>query len=304
MVRLMLGAAMQDRQLPIGVKRERNGNSLFKVDGQPVRSSADLAVYLPLLLINAHSFSLLEGPTKERRQFFDWLVFHVKPEFRSYWKDYARLMKQRNSLLRRDKIAYSDLHPWDKQIVELSEKISKARDECFAEFTQVLQHFIAESSLAGLGDWQIAYVKGWNDAEASLGGQLEEGFERDRRYGYTTLGPHKSNFRLGVNKQLASETLSRGQLKVLIVALYLSLAKVFHQYSGRSPVFLLDDLPSELDGAHIQRLGHWINEAGSQVFITGVSRSALQEFWPELDKQSEDISAFHVKHGEIELGNL
>lgn len=114
----------------MGVARKRSGDSQFRVDGVNMSSSAELAAHLPLLVLNSESFGLLTGAPKQRRQFFDWLVFHVKHEFRETWRNYSRCLKQRNTLLRRDKISYSDLRPWDIEIARLSLSIEGHRRAC------------------------------------------------------------------------------------------------------------------------------------------------------------------------------
>src|SRR5690606_37850358 len=96
----------------LGVTRQRDGTSTFKLDGSLIYSAGDLAALLPCRVIDSHSFQLLEGGPAERRAFLDWLVFHVKPNFRGIWSDYERCLKQRNSLLRSDRIQRPDLMVW------------------------------------------------------------------------------------------------------------------------------------------------------------------------------------------------
>src|SRR5690554_4256328 len=62
----------------IGIERSRARRSQFKVDGAAISSSIELARLVPLQVINANSFQLLEGGPSQRRRFLDWLVFHVK----------------------------------------------------------------------------------------------------------------------------------------------------------------------------------------------------------------------------------
>jgi len=62
----------------LGISRDRSGEVRIRINGQTVRSAAELADALPLQLINPDSFRLLEGAPKLRRQFLDWGVFHVE----------------------------------------------------------------------------------------------------------------------------------------------------------------------------------------------------------------------------------
>ena len=64
--------------VPIGINRTFEGEASFKANGIIVPSAAELATYLPVQVINSETFLLLEGSPKVRRQFIDWLVFHVE----------------------------------------------------------------------------------------------------------------------------------------------------------------------------------------------------------------------------------
>lgn len=290
----------------IGVRRAVNGEFQFRMDGKNIQTSGELAQRLPLQVIDAHSFLLLEGSPKVRRQFFDWLVFHVKHEFREIWKSYTRSIKQRNSLLRRDNISYSELDPWDTEIARLGASIQALRTNVFALFLNSFKSQIGEWSELGFTESKIielVYQDGWkatdnyDGLEEQYKAQLEHNFQRDRKLGYTSLGSHKSDIRITIGNIPAVEVLSRGQQKMLIAAMFIAEAAVYQQITSQSAVFLLDDLPAELDRQRLVILGSWINRLRSQVFITGVEANSLVSIWPEIE--SRTVKVFHVKQGSV-----
>ncbi len=295
----------------IGVERSLSGNSKIKADGKIINSSALLANILPVLVLNTHSFQLLEGSPKVRRQFFDWLVFHVKHSFGYYWKHYTKCVKQRNSLLRSGNISYSDLEPWDKQIAKVSKEIAVFRANCFELATAIFDETLVEiKEQIYKTDSPInqpilfEYDQGWLTDENLLE-LLKQNFERDKRLGYTSVGPHKAQFTVKLGKQNAAEFLSRGQQKLVITALYITMARAFAKATNRKPVFLLDDLPAELDVSNRVLIQKWIQEMMSQSFVTGIEKEQLlADDW--LSKQEGKV--FHVKHGciteEIESSSL
>ncbi len=63
--------------LTLGVQRPQRGQQTIKIGGKPADGLAQLSRALPLQLINADTFQLLEGSPSERRQFLDWGVFHL-----------------------------------------------------------------------------------------------------------------------------------------------------------------------------------------------------------------------------------
>ncbi len=283
----------------LGLLRKRKGDFTIKLDGKAVASASSLAKHIPLLVINSGSFSLLEGSSKDRRKFFDWLVFHVKHQFSGVWNQVIRCYKQRNSLLRRDKICYSDVEPWDIEIAKLSELIANDRESSFNLLNDHFKTILAPLLDRLPGDISLELKQGWKLGEGSFSEQLKNAFDRDRSYGYSTLGPHKSDFIVKTNTGNAVDILSRGQQKLLIAALYIAQAAVLKETNAQTPIFAVDDLPSELDQLNQKLMGDWLSDLGSQVFITGIEASCRNSIWPDYETYAEPLKMFHVKHGEL-----
>jgi DNA replication and repair protein RecF len=281
----------------IGILRPQRGTSIFRVDGAPVYSSASLASLLPLQVMNAKSFDLLEGPSKVRRRMFDWLVFHVKHDFANLWRDYTKAVKQRNTLLRRDKISGSELHPWDLEINRLGVSIDALRQQCLVPFIEKVQQLLLDIGLPSNYNLAIEYQRGWSDDYESLTQALSATLERDKKYGYTTCGAHKSEIKVMVNKVLAADILSRGQQKSLVAAFLIAELQLFEQLTQRSSVLLIDDLPAELDQNHIKCLANWLQKLDTQIFVTGINSADMNILKEEL--HNKPCKVFHVKHGEI-----
>ena len=67
------------------------------------------------------------------------------------------------------------------------------------------------------------------------------------------------------------------------------------QQNKKNCLFLIDDLPAELDRKNRARVGGLLSGLDCQVFITCVERSALEGCWPKPNENK----LFHVKHGKI-----
>ncbi|QEY11473.1 DNA replication/repair protein RecF [Cellvibrio sp. KY-YJ-3] len=281
-------------EVPIGITRSMDGEASFKANGAIVSSAADLAAYLPVQVINSDTFLLLEGSPKVRRQFIDWLVFHVEPQFYPAWKAIQRCLKHRNSLLRRDRIDRFELASWDQELVILTEKIHELRTACMAEFESNLSELLHEFvKVEGI---KLSYYRGW-DKERDYSDILAEGFERDQRLGYTQMGSHRADLKITVNGQDAAELLSRGQQKLLVCALKIAQGYVFSRMTGRKSIYLVDDLPAELDEKHRKLLVHWLHAMQTQIFITGVEQEALLSSWRDIENLIPKM--FHVEQGRV-----
>lgn len=281
-------------EVPIGINRQLNGEASFKANGILVSSAADLAAYLPVQVINSDTFLLLEGSPKVRRQFMDWLVFHVEPSFFQLWKDCQRCLKHRNSLMRHDRIDAFELASWDQELAQLTEQIHHLREGCMEQFKttfyELLEEFISVDGIA------IHYSRGW-DKDRSYVEVLKSSLERDRQLGYTHSGGHRADLRITVNSQNAAEILSRGQQKLLVCALKIAQGYVFSRMTGRKTIYLVDDLPAELDEKHRALLARWLDKMATQVFITGVEQETLSATWR--DKPDLAIKLFHVEQGTV-----
>ncbi|MCG3171284.1 MAG: DNA replication and repair protein RecF [Pseudomonadales bacterium] len=285
----------------IGVSRERDGSFSGRIQGQAVRNSAELALRLPLQLINSSTFDLIEGGPKVRRQFLDWGVFHVEHEFHRFWMDVHRCLRQRNALLRRDRIRAVELAAWDNRLTAGAQRLHELRERYFERFRPVFQQTLRE--LLQVDDLELGYSRGW-DTSRELGEVLQEQLERDRERGFTHSGPHRADIRVRLRGKNAAEVLSRGQQKLVVAAMKLAQGRVFMAESGRGCVFLIDDLPAELDRKHRQQLCGLLDAMQCQILLSCVDAEELRDCWDGVARQQ--IQLFHVEHGvirPIEEGN-
>ena len=302
---LILFAELMNNEIKtsIGLQKSSNGRNEIRINQENAQSLAELASLLPLKIIDANAFDLLQGSSQQRRRFLDWMVFHVKPEFMGLWQRLNRALKQRNSLLRHDKINPSMLTPWDAEITQLSHAIDTCRREVFADFLLCLNEgnngFFDESI-----EISIDYDAGW-DTDTPYEQVLADNLQRDIRDGYTHKGPHRADLKIRVNGKPAIDMLSRGQSKSLVCLLNIASAKFYQQKKGLSLLFLIDDLPAELDKHNAAKLIKHLRALQTQLFVTGIEKESLVAlFNDELDQteaaEENKVAVFHVKQGAIE----
>jgi DNA replication and repair protein RecF len=282
----------------VGVARRRDGSFEGRVQGRAVHNSAELARRLPLQLINSATFALLEGGPKIRRQFLDWGVFHVEHGFHRLWLEVHRCLRQRNTLLRHDRIAPAQMQPWNARLAADATQLDGFRQRYFDAFYPVFRSTLSElSPIEGL---EISYLRGW-ERDRELLDILDEQLERDRQRGFTVNGPHRADLRVRVRGMSAAEVLSRGQQKLVICALKLAQARIFAQTQGHECVFLIDDLPAELDSRHRQSICRLLETMGCQVIVTCVDPAELEGCWG--GASADEIRMFHVEQGVLSIMN-
>jgi DNA replication and repair protein RecF len=277
----------------LGVQRSLDGDTRIRIAGTSVRSVGELAAYLPVQVINADSFGLLTGAPAARRQYLDWGVFHVEHSVFDCWQRFQRCIKQRNNLLRRGKMSAQELVVWTRELAVAGEELAAMRqryhDELLPIFRDVVVRLVPE-----LGEVELRLRRGW-DREHTYHEALDSHTESDQAHGFTHVGPQRADIRVLAAGRPAADTLSRGQQKLVVCAMKLAQGRLLTQRTGRQCVYLVDDLPSELDRDHAGKVCEELGSLGAQVFITCVDKQDVLGVWPS----AEALAVFHVEHGQI-----
>ncbi|WP_423359907.1 DNA replication/repair protein RecF [Pseudomonas citronellolis] len=281
----------------LGVSRERQGDFQIRIDGQNARSTAQLAETLPLQLINPDSFRLLEGAPKIRRQFLDWGVFHVEQRFMVAWQRLQKALRQRNSWLRHGRLDGASQAAWDRELCTSSDEIDGYRRSYIQALKPVFERTLGE--LIQLDQLTLSYYRGW-DKDRELSEVLNGSLLRDQQMGHTQAGPQRADLRIRLGGHNAAEILSRGQQKLVVCALRIAQGHLINQAKRGQCVYLVDDLPSELDEKHRRSLCRLLEDLGCQVFITCVDPEPLKDGW----RTDTPVAMFHVEHGHVSQTTL
>lgn len=279
-------AGSHSPNFPIGVERWRDGRLQARAGGEAMGSFAHVARRFPVLLVHSGSHHLMEAGPQFRRKYLDWGSFYQQADFLILWKNYARALKQRNALLRKKQWG-AELSVWTEELVKTGTLLDNARKQFVTSLLPCLRESLAE--LLTLPDLKTSYQPGWNE-EMSFAEAVESSAARDRQFCCTQTGPHRADFKLTINGMPAREMLSRGQQKLFIYAMIVAQGALIHRSLGNPPIYLLDDLPAELDADSRAKLLALLKAQQAQVLLTGI-HSDLQE--------ASHCKMFHVEHGAI-----
>jgi DNA replication and repair protein RecF len=268
----------------LGVQVDRAQGSLARISGAPARSLAELAHAFPVQVIEPGVHKLVEEGSPRRRRWLDWIVFHVEPGFGDLWVRYTRTLKQRNAALKQQSTQTS---AWDPELARLGELIATARQLVMDQLQPAWHETV--STLSGL-EVELHYTRGWAQ-DRSLTQALTESTVRDHVRGVTHSGPHRADVLVRVGGQSARDILSRGQQKLVAVAMTLAPFKLLRELTNTLPTLLLDDPAAELDGLRLARFIEQINSLRCQLVLTSLSPDA------GLFGQAERV--FHVEQGHV-----
>ncbi len=287
--------AESHQPLKIGLEKNLQTETRLHVNSVSHHSFLELANVIPLQLLHPNSYELLLEGSKPRRQFIDWGVFHVEHSFYPLWNKVQQLLKQRNAALRHQ-LPSDEVLLWDIELNEIANRLDNMRMEYLSQleplFQQIIQQLLPDISI------KLTYYRGWSrDSELIM--LLKTRLNEDRSLGYTRYGPQRADIRLMYLGKPVQEILSRGQQKLLVLALKLAQATLLQQQCNKSCVYLIDDLPSELDNKKQALIIQLLSQLSGQFFITAIEKAQLTGF---IDSFAT-FNMFHVEHGVIRAIN-
>lgn len=260
-----------------------------RLDGAAATALGELCAALAVVTFEPGSHALVSGGGEPRRRWLDWGLFHVEQDLLPLWRRYSRALKQRNALLKGRPKA-DQLEVWERELAEAGEPLTSRR-QAYLDRLRPRLAAVAGDLVPALGQAGLDFQPGWRRQELSLADALLLARERDLATGYTSVGPHRADWRIDYAARPGRESLSRGQAKLTALACLLAQAEDYAAERGEWPVVALDDLASELDRAHQQQLLERLQASGAQVFVTGTEKPA----------DTGDAGWFHVEHGRINL---
>ena len=265
--------------LSVGI-RERS--KLVRLDGKAVRPLSRYFGSFNAVLFAPEDLQLPRGSPGGRRRFVDRSVFALIPEYLADAQRFDRVLRSRNALLRDGKagaVRAELLEVYDRQLAAHGARIACRRAEFLAALGPRFETAYARITRAGMRA-ELRYEPAFSvagkavcetsEAELTteLAARLVDGRARDLARGATGVGPHRDDVGFWLDGQPAQRYASQGQLRALVLAWKTSEIELLKEAHGEAPVFLLDDVSSELDAARNAYLFDFLAASESQCFIT------------------------------------
>lgn len=291
---IVSGQSQQTNGIPYHLGIQINGKGCEIRINQEDSHKAELAYSLPVSLIHPKSYQLLDAGPQVRREFLDWGVFNDDEQYLDYWRKFKKVLQQRNSLLKSRQ--QNQINVWNTELVQYGTIVSKYRKEYLAKlepvFFELCNFFLKFKTI------ELKYIPGWDESDYFIK-ILENDLQKDLRYGFTHSGPHRCDFSVIVNNRLAKDYVSRGQLKLLMLALKLAQVKLIELEINNSVCVLIDDLTAELDITNKAKLLSYLSELNCQVFMSTTELSNFGDL-----SLLNNYKVFHVEHGNIQETTL
>ncbi|MDI3316855.1 MAG: DNA replication and repair protein RecF [Bacillota bacterium] len=281
------------RRSTVGVRLSPEAKQV-EVDGRPVTRLGELAFRTPVVLFRPEDLLLAQGPASVRRRFLDEVGRAWSRSYDASLEATRKALGQRNALLRRlgagasTKSAALLLESWDEAFVAAAAGLLRRRLALLAELVPALRRLHA--ALSGNDALEVRYASSVPELgrRIAAGGAptareapetdellrqalreaLQARLAEELARGFTLVGPHRDDLRLLLAGRDLRSYGSQGQQRTVAVALRMAQFVLLRQRLGESPLLLLDDVFSELDGERRQRLLQLLLPDVEQAWLT------------------------------------
>jgi len=266
-----------------GIKR--NKKKQFKRNKKEYQKLADHIGLLPIVMISPMDNNLILDGSDERRKFMDGVISQYDKEYLDSLIRYNRALVQRNKLLKdfyqTRSFDEDTLDIWDEQLIVLGEKIHSVRVKFVEELIPIFQEYYTK--ISGNKE-QVQLVYDSQLFEGEYRDLIKNAIGKDRVVQHTSVGIHKDDLILTLEKYPIKKAGSQGQQKTFLVSLKLAQFDFIKQISGIKPILLLDDIFDKFDRQRVKQIIELVSENHfGQIFITDTSQDRLEEILKDVN---------------------
>lgn len=250
------------RKQNITVRMMRGKRKRIELNGVKADRVSDVVGAFRTVLFCPENLSLIKSGPAERRNYLDIAISQLYPVYLKSLQRYNQILKQRNQLIRAaedDRKTFRDtIEFWSVQLAHEAAVIASYRyrylqsasvciRDCF--FEMMGEREVPSAVYEGSSHQAPEEYEDRERTEAAYLDLLMSHHDREIGAGSTLWGIHKDDIDIRLNDQSARVFASQGQQRSLALAMKLAEGDVCAQICGEKPVFLFDDVFSELDSS-------------------------------------------------------
>ncbi len=246
------------------------------IDGKQIRKFSDMMGCLRCVIFSPEDLGLIKDGPSVRRRYLDMMISQIDRGYFIALQQFKAGMEQRNAVIRNIRMnASGDL----SMLSAFEETMAPPAAVIIRERRRIVDLLsdIAMETYRRISDtdelFRLSYhssVKEETELEETLCRLFRENREDDIRMGFTSVGPHRDDLVLSLNKNQMKQFASQGQIRTAALSMKLSQMRILRDLSGEAPILLLDDVMSELDRRRRASLIREIMDF--QTFITCADR--------------------------------
>lgn len=289
------------RTLEIDMEFRPGRGARALVNKTAVPGTRELSEITTCVFFGPDELSLIKGSPEGRRRFLDDVIVKLRPARFGIRREWERVLKQRNALLRSwprtgdPRSAVETLEVWDDAFARAGAVLAAARLEALGALLPFCRK--RYEAVAGGGRIEISYVSSWLEEDLvhdsldrveadvpalqeALAARLRDLRQREIERGQSLSGPQRDD--LLVRLASPGETVrdarsfgSQGEQRTGALALKLAEFDLLTDVLDETPILLLDDVFSELDPARRAWLSDAVRDMG-QAILTSAEPGAAE----------------------------
>lgn len=263
------------RSQDMEIKLIRGSRKICQRNGVVIKKMADFVGYFRAVLFCPEHLSVIKDGPSERRNFLDSAICQLKPIYLASLQRYNNILNQRNTLLKNyeeDRQSFDrtfDL--WSAYLAREAALIARERYEYVKVLDGYVNSFFNDMT-SGRESTKMDYSCALTEEEYLQ--KLTNNVEKEIKAGTTLYGIHKDDIDIYLNGNEARSFCSQGQQRCLALAMKLGEGEISRSVTGEHPVFLFDDIFSELDSKRKEYVTNGIKKC--QVIITSCEKEGLE----------------------------
>lgn len=273
------------------------------------RVAADsLAKSFPVVLFSPESLAAIKEGPEERRKLLDDIVVNHSAVNYKILKDFRRILKMRNRILKDAKGGITPLRDatqlldsTDPLFFPLAAELTTARLKALAslqpDIMRAVKYVLEREDVDISVEYVISGQNGLNwsrsDLLSAMHKRAMELREKELSMGLSLVGPHRHDIRILFTGKDSRFFCSQGQQRALILSF--KMAQILYHYRTYQvyPFLLLDDVLSELDPIRRSNLMKFLRDIPAQIFLTTTDLSFSMDFG------DRGINVFHIEDGAV-----
>jgi DNA replication and repair protein RecF len=247
----------------------------FLLNGKQVHKSSDIVGKFPVVTLTPEDHQITQGSPADRRKFFDSVFSQASKTYLDFLIDYNKILKHRTVILNQlsERITPSlleELDSWTENLVTKGSQIIKYRKKFIKDFNNYLVESYAQimdsNEIPSIRYLTITEEQDFDERKV-LEDLLKKNRQLEIKRNINLFGPHRDDFLFEINGINLKKFGSQGQNKTFQITLRFAEFFYLKEFTDEVPIFLLDDVFSELDAFRAGRVSEFLKKVG-QAFIT------------------------------------
>ena len=256
-----------DLSRTIGITLTKSGKKI-SVNGKPIRRLSEMSSLVNVILFSPADTSIFTGSPGERRNFLDINLSKQSDEYFSLLGKYNHLLGERNASLKAPRPDERYIEVLTDEMIRTEKPLVGWRDAYVQRLNAVLTP-LASSIFGSSRSVRLSYkafLPVSDNFIEDAKNVYQRALESDLLHKSTSIGIHREDFSLALDGKNIGLYGSQGENRLAAIALKLSPYELIDD-KEKKPIAVLDDVYSELDSTHAERLTTYLNNLG-QTFVT------------------------------------